>query len=77
MNGEHKTGGGAATQDPGRLLRLPETLGRVGLGRTAWLDLVRDGRAPRPIHVGRAALWIEAEILAWIAERIRAHRTIR
>ncbi len=59
---------------PERLLRLPATLDRVGLCRTAWLDLVREGQAPRPIKIGRASAWPESEITAWLRERIRASR---
>jgi hypothetical protein len=29
-----------ADTDPGNLLRLPSVLERVGIGRTAWLDMV-------------------------------------
>ncbi len=63
----------SATQAP-RLLRLPATLDRVGLGRTAWLDLVRDGRAPKPVKIGRATAWVEAELADWLREQIRTNR---
>lgn len=64
----------SAPRAPHRLLRLPATLDRVALGRTAWLDLVREGLAPKPIRNGRATAWVEAEIDAWIETRIRASR---
>lgn len=57
-----------------RLLRLPAALGMVGLGRTAWLDLVRDGKAPRPIKIGRATAWVESELADWLREQIRTRR---
>jgi len=59
---------------PPRLLRLPATLDRVGLGRTAWLDLVREGKAPKAIKIGRATAWAESEINSWLLERIRGSR---
>ena len=59
---------------PDRLIRLPVTLSLVGLGRSAWLDLVREKRAPAPIKIGRATLWVEAEVRRFIAERVRQSR---
>ena len=59
---------------PLRLLRLPEVLARVGLGRSAWYDLVRASRAPQPCHLGRSVAWPEHEIENWVAARI-AERT--
>lgn len=57
-----------------RLLRLPAVLDRVALGRTAFLDLVREGKAPQPVKIGRATAWVESELSAWLHERIRASR---
>lgn len=55
-----------------RLLRLPEVLGRVGLGRSAWYAAIAARQAPKPCHLGRCAAWPEHEIDIWIAERIAA-----
>lgn len=53
-----------------RLLRLRDTLELVGLGRTAWLDLVRDGKAPRPVQLSlRAVAWREEDVERWVRER--------
>jgi prophage regulatory protein len=57
-----------------RLLRLPQVLALTGRGRTATLDDVRTGRFPAAIKIGSAALWLESEVQAWIADRIAAHR---
>jgi len=62
------------TTDPDRLVRLPACLELVGLGRTAWLDLVRENKAPQPVKIGRASLWVESEVRAFIADRVRQHR---
>lgn len=67
----------AAPPAMGRLVRLPAVLGRVAVGRSVWWQMVRDGRAPQPIHIGRAAFWVESELSAWIEQRIRAARTRR
>ncbi|MFO1220320.1 MAG: AlpA family phage regulatory protein [Burkholderiaceae bacterium] len=61
---------------PCRLIRLPACLGLVGLGRSAWLDLVRDGKAPKPVKIGRATLWLESEVQQFIADRVRHHRGV-
>ena len=66
MNGEHKAGE--------RLIRLPETLTTVSLGRTAWLDLVKAQAAPQPVKIGRATFWVASEVQAFIADRIRQSR---
>ena len=64
----------SVNEAPPRLLRLPAALNLVGLGRTAWLDLVREGRAPQTIKIGRATFWVEAELAAWLREQIRSNR---
>lgn len=57
-----------------RLVRLPECLQAVSLGRTAWLDLVKEGAAPQPIRIGRASCWVWSEVQAFITDRIRQSR---
>lgn len=57
-----------------RLLRLPDVLETVGLGRTAWFNLVRSGVAPRPVRIGRAVAWPSSDVQAFIRERIAASR---
>lgn len=58
-----------------RFLTLSEVLAHVGIGRTAWTDRVRDGRAPGPIRVGARSLWVASEIEQWMAEQIAASRS--
>lgn len=60
-----------------RLVRLPEVLRTLSLGRTAWLDLVKAGKAPASIKIGRATFWQASEIQAFIAERVRQSRAKR
>lgn len=57
-----------------RLVRLPECLQAVCLGRTAWLDLVKSGAAPQPVKIGRATFWVQSEVQRFIADRIRQSR---
>jgi prophage regulatory protein len=56
---------------PPRLLRLPEVMGRVGLGRSAIYQRMSEGRFPRNRSLGpKCSVWVEAEVNAWIAEVI-------
>ncbi len=55
-----------------RLLRLHEVLVRVPLTRATIYRAIRAGKFPKPCKPldGRASAWSEAEIDAWIAERL-------
>jgi predicted DNA-binding transcriptional regulator AlpA len=77
MTNDPPTSDGRSQRTPGRFVRLPAALAMVGLGRTAWLEMVRRGLAPKPIHIGRAALWVEDEIKDFMAERVRQSRANR
>jgi prophage regulatory protein len=57
-----------------RLLRLPLVLELTARGRTATLDDVKAGRFPKPIKVGAASMWLQSEVHAWIAARVRDSR---
>lgn len=57
-----------------RFLRLPAVLELTGRGRTAWLDDVKAGKAPRPVKVGAASMWLHSEVLEWMSQRIRESR---
>jgi len=64
----------AIASAPARLIRLPDVLNKVGLGRTAWLELVKNKSAPLPVKIGRATLWVESEVFNFIQTRIDASR---
>jgi prophage regulatory protein len=66
-------GAGNAPADE-RLIRLPDCLQMVRIGRTAWLDMVKDKQAPQPVKIGRATFWVWSEVQGFIAERIRLSR---
>lgn len=58
-----------ATLPPGRLLRLPEVMARVGLKRSAIYQRMTDGRFPRSRSLGpKCTVWVESEIDAWIRD---------
>ena len=61
--------------EPTRLLRKPAVLERVGLSDTTIWRLERAGKFPKSIRISAGAVaWREADIEAWIAERIAASR---
>ena len=60
---------------PIRIVRLPAVQARTGLGRSTIYVRLAEGSFPRPVQLGaRAVGWIEAEVDAWIRERIVASR---
>jgi prophage regulatory protein len=60
-----------------RIIRLPEVKWLSGLCRSAIYQRSKDGLFPSPISLGgRAVGWVEAEVLAWVEERIRESRAI-
>jgi prophage regulatory protein len=61
------------TDRPIRLLRLPEILHRVPYSEAHIWRLERAGKFPRRAHLGaNRVAWVEAEVEAWIEERINA-----
>lgn len=58
-----------------QILRMPKVEGKTGLHRATIYRKVESGEFPKPIHISQNAVgWIEAEIDAWIAERIAEAR---
>jgi prophage regulatory protein len=68
MNAVPQTNGAVSpTIPPGRLLRLPEVMARVGLKRSAIYQRMTDGRFPRSRSLGpKCTVWVESEIDEWI-----------
>lgn len=55
-----------------KILRLPAVKDRTGLSRSSVYEKVSAGRFPKPISLGaRAVGWLESDIDAWIASRVR------
>ena len=56
-----------------RILRRQLVEAQTGLSRSKIYDLVAREEFPRPVKIGaRAVGWIEADIAAWINEKIEA-----
>ena len=67
------TGHPSARRSAPRVLRTPELLDRVGLGRSTVYRLIAEGTFPRPVQLtGGTVGWIEAEVADWLAARPRA-----
>ncbi len=53
-----------------RLVRLPELIELIGLGKTSIGVMVKSGEFPAPLQIGkRAVAWRLADVTAWIASR--------
>ena len=56
---------------PVRMLRLAQVLEVTGLGKTKIYDLQAEGKFPMRVKItSHSVAWIEAEVQAWLADRI-------
>lgn len=54
---------------PGRLLRMPEVEGMVGIKRSTIYERIKVGRFPAPVKSGsRISVWRENDLRAWLAD---------
>lgn len=52
---------------PDALLRLPQVLARVPVGRSSLWQMVRENRFPKPIKLGpMTTAWRSSDVDAWI-----------
>ena len=59
-----------------RLIRLTEVRKISGLSRSSIYERSKSGLFPSSVNLGgRAVAWIEAEVRAWVNERIKESRT--
>lgn len=62
-----------ADNSTSRLLRRRTVEEMTGLRRAAIYKRMADGTFPRTVKLdGRAVAWVEAEVAAWVADRIAA-----
>ena len=53
-----------------RILRKPEVLEMVGLGKSAMYEAISEGRFPRPIQLSKRSVGcLESEVQEWIKEQ--------
>lgn len=56
-------------------LRRKQVETRTGLSRSTIYQYIKDGIFPKPIPLGpRAVGWLESEVSAWIAGRVKIAR---
>ena len=54
-----------------KVLRLPDVIDRVGLGSSFIYLLIQRKEFPKPMRLGKRAVgWPEAEVNAWLEERL-------
>jgi prophage regulatory protein len=51
-----------------RLLRLPQVLDMVGLGKTMVYEMVKKGEFPQPRKVRHLSVWVESEVQTWVGK---------
>lgn len=64
----------AALEADEALLRLAETRFYSGHGPSWTWNEVKEGRFPKPIHIGKSARWLRSELLAWQRKQIERSR---
>ena len=51
------------------LIRFPRLQSKCGgLGKTKMYELIKLGLIPKPVKIGRASLWVEADVDAALAQ---------
>jgi prophage regulatory protein len=61
----------SSSDQPIRILRLPQVSSITGLGRTMIYQMEAEKRFPKRVRIGtRAVGWIEGEVRAWLQKRI-------
>ena len=65
-----------AVQPQLSILRRKQVQARTGLSRSTIYLYMKAKQFPKPVAVGpRAVGWIEAEVIEWIAHRLKATRS--
>ncbi|THG82987.1 AlpA family transcriptional regulator [Pseudomonas sp. A-1] len=55
-----------------KFMRLNDVKAATGLARSTIYKYVKQGSFPMPVSLGgRSVAWVESEVVAWIAARIR------
>jgi len=57
-------------QQPLQLLRLHEVAGRVAMGKSTIYAMIARQEFPAPMHLGKAARWLETEVEDWICQQL-------
>ena len=61
-----------------RYIRMKETCHKTGLSKSSIYDLMNAGTFPKTIKLGgRSVAFVEAEVNAWMEERLTASRDLK
>lgn len=66
-----------SSDQPFRVIRLPEVLNRTSLKRDTMYRMIRSGVFPKPVKIAaRAVAWPEAEIDQWLRDRAASRQPL-
>jgi prophage regulatory protein len=60
-----------------KFLRLSEVVSRVGISRSAIYVWIAADKFPAQVKLGTRTVWVEAEVEAWVLQRIADDRNIK
>ena len=60
-----------------RFIQLPEVTKRTGVARSTMYEMIEKGTFPRQMKIRRRVYWVEAEIVAWMAEHMNCSRVTK
>lgn len=73
MNAAHNVSAlpsASSRKSPERLIRLPEVLDMVGLGKTTLYEMIKTREFPQPRKVRHLSVWVESEVQEWVKSLI-------
>ena len=53
-----------------KMMTMAEIVKFARLTDKWFYQLIKDGKFPKPIKIGRKSFWLESEVLAWLNARI-------
>ncbi len=60
--------------ESGRFIQLAEVIEKTGVARSTMYELIAKGAFPQQLKISRRVYWVEAEIVAWMAEHMNGSR---
>lgn len=54
------------------MIRLPQLLTKVGVGKTAIYALIKEEEFPKPVKLGASSVWPEHEVDAWLTTKLQS-----
>ena len=63
--------------ESGRFIQLPAVVEMTGVARSTVYELIAKGEFPQQMKIRRRVYWVEAEIVAWMAEHMNCSRVTK